>query len=209
MPSIWFPPSSSDTGGGGTSGPSGGYTKEEADLRFVHKTDVNENVLGDKNFIEIVKISGDLVFNNGTQTPVGGLLTVDASGNVVNTGITVADLSGSSSGVSGASTFLELTDTPNSYSGSEGSVVVVSGGQLGFQNFLFGRTPLNTILRKYLIVDSRIKSTSTPSVSIILPAEDEEVINANIYNITNGSFRVELAGVPPVSGYELSWIVMG
>lgn len=114
------------------------------------------------------------------------------------------------SGASGsASSFLELTDTPDSYIGQESSVPIVSGGQLVFQGMLTGKFDLNTNNDVYLVSDSRINSDGVVVSSVLTPGISSTIYAHNISNLQDGSFNVILSDIPSVSGYQIHWVAYG
>ncbi len=115
-----------------------------------------------------------------------------------------------SGGSSGATAFTSLTDAPSSYVGHSGDVVKVNSTENGldFNKFIKGTVTCDTINNIYTISNPRIAITDIPNVTVIAPSLNQTMFATSVADITSGSFKVEMSGIPDVSGYKLSWIII-
>ncbi len=115
-----------------------------------------------------------------------------------------------SGGSSGATAFTSLTDAPSGYVGHSGDVVKVNSTENGldFNKFIKGTVTCDTINNIYTISNPRIAITDIPNVTVIAPSLNQTMFATSVADITSGSFKVEMSGIPDVSGYKLSWIII-
>jgi len=114
------------------------------------------------------------------------------------------------SGGAGATSFTSLTDAPSSYVGHANDLIKVNNSETGldYNKFIKGVVLCDTINTIYTVTNSRIEITDTPNVTIIAPSLNQTLFAASVADITSGSFKIELSGIPDVSGYKLSWIII-
>jgi hypothetical protein len=127
-------------------------------------------------------------------------------------GITNANWQILTVGISGApaGTFLSLTDAPSSYVGHSNDLVQVKSDETGlnFHKFAKGSVTCDLVNQLYTVTDSKIASGDLPNVTILAPAINSTQFTLSVVNVISGSFQIELSGVPSVSGYKLSWLII-
>jgi hypothetical protein len=69
-----------------------------------------------------------------------------------------------------------------------------------------GNIVLNTTDFMYQINDVNLKATSNPICTILAPMSGAAIYSHSIVERSNGSFKIELSGVPNISGYSLNWL---
>jgi hypothetical protein len=106
--------------------------------------------------------------------------------------------------------FSNIESTLVGLSGSgENQVKVDNDGNLQrhpYSPIIGGKVELNTSQFIYEITDSNISDTSNPVCTILSPMSGSAIIPHYIYDITNGSFKIELSTVPPTTGYKMHWV---
>lgn len=118
--------------------------------------------------ISLQSVKAVVVTSNGS-TAGNGTRVVSSSGTTVTGRVS-----------SGITTFLGLTDTPNSYSGSDGKYVVVNGSQLEFTTGTGGVTSvgLNNGDQFTVITNSPITSSGVIAIDVVEGA----IFNGSLFN---------------------------
>jgi hypothetical protein len=182
-------------------------------------------------------IEGDKIFNNLYVTGIsaGNVLTVDTCGKIIDSGISVSDLtSGGGSNITLiAGSNVSIVESPdNTYTISvsgelttnlvdlndvnisspvDGQFLVYDSSTSKWINStlafsLNGSIDLNTIDQTYTITHSYLDN-SVPVVSLVIPISGDTLFVTGISEIGNTSFKVSLSSVPAVSGYKLNYIL--
>lgn len=116
-----------------------------------------------------------------TPANSGNILTWDSTGKLVNSGLSIADISG-------------------------GGTVSVSGGSVGAYQ---GIEECNTVNDVYTISHASVDiNKSYPQVSLTIPSSGSSLYLNGITNRTSTSFDVVLSAVPSVSGYGINWLLI-
>lgn len=115
-----------------------------------------------------------------------------------------------SGGSGGATAFTSLTDAPSSYVGHANDFIKVNNTETGldYNKFIKGVVICDTINNVYTINNAKIASTDIPNITMLAPSLNQIQFSSVVTDITSGSFKVELSGVPAVSGYKLSWLII-
>ena len=123
----------------------------------------------------------------------------------VNWQIFVAGISASP-----VSTFISLTDAPSSYVGHADSFVQVKTNETGvdFHKFAKGSVALDLVNTVYTINNSKISVGDLPTITLHNPVPGATQYLTSVVNVVSGSFQVELSGVPTISGYKISWLII-
>jgi hypothetical protein len=79
--------------------------------------------------------------------------------------------------------------------------LVVDGSTIG------GQIVINETDYVYVVSDSSIETSSIPVCTVVMPMSGELIIVPSIFDIQNGSFKVELSTTPDMTGYYLNWVL--